>query len=139
MKKQFTTSIGKKVATLVTASVILLGSATASFAFPDKAITKSVSANISYSGLKDQYTVFKVDYKNETLQPFELLIKNENQEIIFSKMYDGKPLNTDVYLSEVPDNCKLTFLIKTGKKNISQTFEISRTYKSVPEMEVTGL
>lgn len=139
MKKHLTNAIGKKVFTLLTASVILFGSASSSFALPERAANTIKAANIYYNGVKGQYVVFKVDYKNEQAEAFELVIKNEQNDILYSKKFDAKPLNTDVLLSELPEACKLTFSIKSGKKDFSQSFEINTNYKTVAELEVKGI
>jgi len=139
MKKQLTNAIQKKVFTLLVAFVIVFSSTVTSYALPDRPSKVAKNAEISYKGLQDKSLVFKVDYKNESAQPFELVIKNEFNDIIFAKKFNASPLNTDVYLSDVPESCKLSFTIRSGKKDFTQTFEINTKTKIVEEFLVKGV
>ncbi|MDB5247721.1 MAG: hypothetical protein JWQ40_2115 [Segetibacter sp.] len=139
MKKQFTTAITKKAFTFLVALVIIFCSTQQSFAFADRSGSEIKTAEITYSGVKDKALIFKVDYKNESSENFQLIIRNEQNDIIYARKYDGKPLNTDIYLSDVPEDCKLTFVIRSGKKEFSQAFAINTSVKTVSELEVKGL
>lgn len=139
MKKQFINSIGKKVFTFAVSFLLIFGSYAKSFAAPSGPASDAKSAYISYKGLKDNYLVFKVDYENQLAQPFELVIKNEHNEVLYSKAFDAKPLNTNVLLTEVPDDSKLTFSIVTKKSNYSQSFAIASRVKTTQEYVVKGL
>lgn len=139
MKKQFTYAIGKKVFTMVLALAIVLCSSVKSFASANTPDSTAKAADITYKGLRDQYLVFKVDYKNELAQPFQLVIKNDLNEVLYRKTFDERPLNTDVLLSEVPENCKLTFVIVSNKKDYSQSFSINTKVRTVEEFIVKGL
>lgn len=139
MKKQVTNAIKKKVFTLLVAFVMVFCSSVKLYALPDRPSSNTKAAEISYKGLQDKLLVFKVDFKNESAQPFELVIKNDFNEIIYSKRFGAKALNTDVYLSDVPETCKLSFIIKTGKKDYSQSFEIDTRTKTVEEYLVKGI
>ncbi len=139
MKKQFTTAIEKKAFTFLVALVIIFSSAANSFALPDRAGNETKAAEITYTGLKDKALVFKVDYKNESSESFQLIIKNEENDVIFARKYEAKPLYTNIILSEAPEDGKLTFVIRTGKRDFSQSFEINTKVKTISEFEVKGL
>ncbi len=139
MKTQLTNAIKKKVFTLLVAFVLVFCSSIKLYALPDRPSALAKSVEVSYKGLQDKALVFKVGFKNEPAQPFLLIIKNEFNDVIFSKKFDAKPLDTDVYLSDVPESCKLTFQIRSGKKDYSQTFEINTKTKVVEEFLVKGI
>ena len=134
MKKQLINSIEKKVFTFLVAFVFFFGSYAKIYASPN-----GESSYFTYTGLKDNFLVFKVDYKNELVQPFKLVIKNEVNEVLYQKMFDAKPLSTNVLLTEVPDNSKLTFSIVTINNNFSKSFEIDTKVKTTEEYIVKGL
>lgn len=139
MKKQLINTIKKGVFTIAVAAVVILGSSTGAFALPDKPVNTAKIAEISYKGIEDNMLVFKVNYKNETSDDFILFVRNEYNEIIYSKKFDGKPLNTNVYLADFPQDCKVTLAIKAGQKMYSQSFEINTDVKTVSEYNVSKL
>lgn len=138
MKKQFINAIERKCFTLFASFVIVFCSFSRSYALPDRPTNVAKTAEISYKGLKDDALVFKVDFKNEAAQPFVLVIKNET-DVIYSKSFKGKALNSDVLVTEVPENCKLSFTIRAGNKDYTQNFEINSKTKVVEELLVKGI
>src|SRR4051812_38951742 len=124
MKKQFINSIAKKAFTFSVALVLIFGSYATASAADNETASEAKSSYVSYKGLKENYLVFKVDYKNEKVQPFQLVIKNEQNDVLYIKNFEAKPLDTDVLLTEVPDNSKLTFSIVSKKDNYSKSFTI---------------
>ena len=140
MKKQSINAISNKVFTFLFVAFLLTG--TVSMANPqvrDTTVNSAKGAEISYEGLRGKQLVFNVAYKNGLSESFQLIIKNDFEEVIYFKAFDAQPLNTKLFFSEIPENCKLTFLIKTGKKEISQAFKISSEVKTVEEYVVKGL
>ena len=139
MKKQLINSIEKKVFTFLVAFVFFFGSYAKIYASPTEPMSKDSAPYFTYTGLRDNFLVFKVDYKNELVQPFKLVIKNEVNEVLYQKMFDAIPLNTNVLLTEVPDDSKLTFSIVTIDNNFSKSFEIDTKVKTTEEYIVKGL
>jgi hypothetical protein len=139
MKKQLINSIEKKVFTFLVAFVFFFGSYAKIYASPKYPMSKDSAPYFTYTGLRDNFLVFKVDYKNELVQPFKLVIKNEVNEVLYQKMFDAIPLNTNVLLTEVPDDSKLTFSIVTINNNFSKSFEIDTKVKTTEEYIVKGL
>ncbi|MCW3114068.1 MAG: hypothetical protein JWR18_2464 [Segetibacter sp.] len=137
MKKQLIKAISKRVFTLFFAGFILCSGSQSVFAADES--TKSKGVEVTYQGLRDKKLVFNVNYKNELSQPFQLTIKNDQDQIIYIKQFDAKPLNTTMLFSEFPENGKLTFLILSGKKEISQAFEINSEVRTVEELIVKGI
>src|SRR5437763_3426090 len=135
MKNKLTKKVSKKVYALFLAA-LLCGASLQSFALPDNKANKA--ADIVYKGMQDNKLVFTVNYSNELAQPFQLVVKNDQNEILYARQFDGKPLNTRMLFTEVPQNCKLTFLIRTGKKEVAQAFEINTQVKTVEEFIVKG-
>lgn len=138
MKKQLTQTIAKKASLLILAVVILFGAAPASYAQTENNISLK-GVEITYQGLQNKKLLFNINYKNEVAEPFELIIKNEQNEIIFFQKYNAQPLNRSILFSEVNDNCKITFLIKTGKKELAQAFKINTEVKTSEEYLVKGI
>ena len=83
MKKQLTNAITKKVFTLLVVLGTLGVVSEKSYALPDKPAKVTKAADISYKGLKDKMLVFKVDYKNEVAEPFQLMIRNDQNEVLY--------------------------------------------------------
>lgn len=137
MKKQLIKPFSTRVFALFFAGFILFSGSQSVFAADDS--TKNKGAEITYQGLRDKKLVFNVNYKNEISQPFQLTIKNDQHQIIYVKHFDAKPLNTTMLFSEFPENGKLTFSIISGKKEISQAFEINSEVRTVEELIVKGL
>jgi len=136
MKKQII-SINKKAFTLFFASALLIGSTATSFAFPDPVASKQME--VSYKGVKDKMLVFSVDYKNVPAEAFQLVIRNDQNEILYFKKFDAKAYSFDILLAEVPEACKLTFSIKSDAKEMKESFEINNTTKLVQEYVVKGI
>jgi len=139
MKKQFSLAITKKVLTFSFALAVIFGTYAKSFAADNETANAAKSSYISYKGLKDNYLVFKVDYKNENAEPFQLVIKNEQSDVLYAKNFSSQPLNTNVLLTDIPDNSKLTFSILSKKNNVSQSFTIASEVKTTQEYVVKGL
>jgi hypothetical protein len=135
MKKQSTNAISKKVFSLFLAASLLCASSQSLYAND----TANKGAEISYKGLQDKNLVFNINYKNELAEAFELVIKNDHNEVIYLKQFDAKPLNTTLLFTEVPEQCTLSFIIRTGKKEVAQLFEIDTQVKTVQEYVVKGL
>jgi hypothetical protein len=139
MKKQFAYSIQKKVFAFLVALVIVFSSSVSLYAVPNPRLPELKQAQVTYKGLQDKFLVFHVDYKNELAQDFILTIRDDHHQVLFSKKYEPTGLSTDILLSDLPEDCKLTFAIRTGKKEFSQAFEINNRVKVVSEYEVKGI
>jgi len=101
--------------------------------------TVNKGAESSYKVLKDKNLVFKIDYKNELSEAFQVVIKNDHNDVIYLKQFDAKPLNATLLFTEVPENCTLSFFIRTGKKEVAQAFKIDTEIKTGQEYIVKGL
>jgi hypothetical protein len=139
MKKQLSNSIQKKAFTFLAAFTLFFSSYATYAASPDSASKDAKASYVSYKGLKDDFLVFKVDYKNELGEPFQLVIRNGQNEVLYRKPFDARPLDTNILLTEIPDNSKLTFSIESRKKSFSQTFAIDAKVRTIEEYVVKGL
>jgi hypothetical protein len=137
MKKQSTKAISKKAVAFTLSFFLFCGISQNLYALPDDVPNKA--AEISYKGLQDNRLVFNVNYNNESGEPYQLLVKNDENFILYAKQFKGKALNTRMLFTEVPQKCKLVFVIKTGKKEVSQSFEIDTQVKTVEEFIVKGI
>lgn len=140
MKKQLTKAISKKVFTLFFAAFIFVAQSASAYAQKTgDTSTAQRGAEISYEGVQGKNLIFNVAYKNELAEPFQLIITNDFNDVLYLKEYNSQPLNTKLSFTEVPENCKLTFSIKTGKKELSQAFKINSRVKTVEEYIVKGI
>ncbi len=138
MKKHVTT-IQRKAVTLLVASALIFSTATMSYASTDSNQNTVKGVEISYKGVENSLLVFNVDYKNELSKTFQLVVKNDQNEVLFVKKYDAKPLNTSIRLSAPSEKVKISIAIETGKKEFSQSFEIDSKIKTVEEFVVKGI
>jgi hypothetical protein len=140
MKKQFINSITKKAVAFSLAFALILAGYSNSFASASGPVGETKAAYVTYKGLKDDnHLVFRIDYKNESEQPFQLVIKNDHGDVLYSKAFDAKPLNSNILLTELPDNSKLTFSIVSKTGNYSQSFKIDSKVRTTQEYIVKGL
>lgn len=139
MKKQSAYPIQKKVFAVLASFVIIFCTNLKTYAFTDSNSTAAKLTAVSYQGLKDKLLVFKVDYKNDLSKPALLVIRGDANEILYRKLFEAKPSNTNILLSEVPENCKLTFEILTVEKSLSQSFQIDTNVKTIHEYVVKGV
>ncbi len=137
MKKQTTSAISKRALTFTFAAFLLFGFNSNATTLPDGVGSKG--PEIVYQGLQDKNLVFNVNYNNETGEPLQLSVRNEENLVLYFKEYKDKQVNTKILFTDLPENCKLTFSIKTGKKEVSQAFEINTEVKTVEEFVVKGL
>lgn len=137
MKKQLTKAISKKVFTFLFVAFVSCTMSTSLYALPDT--TENKGAEITYKGIVDKKLAFNVNYKNELSQNFQLTIKNDQDQIIYSNQFDAKPFNKTMLFSDFPDNSRLTFLITIGKREFSQAFEINSHVTTVEEYIVKGI
>ena len=134
MKMQSTHAISRKVFSLILAAVISGLMPQTVSAHPGKTLGKGVE--ITYAGTRDKGVIFNVNYKNELSQPFQLTVRNEQNDVLYIEQYGATVLHKSILFSEVPENCKLTFSIVVGRKEFSsQTFEIKSHVKTVEELK----
>ena len=134
--KNSTSPLAKNLLTLL---LVIATTASTVHAYPGKGFSLDRPFEISYKGAQDKLLCFKIDFKNEMNQPFQLLIINEQKEVLYKKDYDNKPLNTQLLLSEIPEDCRLTFVINTNDQKLTQSFQINKEVKTVEQFVVKGL
>jgi hypothetical protein len=134
MKKQSTKAISTKVFTFLLAVLVSCTFAQNTYALPDSTSGKGVE--VTFQGLRDKKLVFNVNYKNELAQPFQLTVRNDQDQVIYASKFETAPLNKTMLFSEFPELSKLTFLISTGKEKLAQSFEINTEVKTIEEFIV---
>ena len=137
MKKQST--ISKSIWSFLIAFFVFGATTQQVFANPATNPIADKAAEITYKGLQENKLAFNVSYQNELAQKFQLIVKNDQNEVIYLKDFEARPATVRILFSEVPQNCKLTFLIRTGKKEVSKAFEINSQIKTVEEYVVKGI
>ncbi len=138
MKRTFVKTASKKfMAVTAIAALLSLASFTNANASAT-AIHKSKPVAVEYAGTVNSSVSFNINYKNETGSAFNLVVKNESGDIIYSHAYNDKNFSKKFVINEVPeDGGIVTFLINGAGANLKQTFNISTTTKTVSDVVVT--
>lgn len=137
MKKQFfkTTAI-KFYSTALITSMLVLGTLNSNAA--DKAETSS-AAQVTYIGSSNNLIGFNVNYDNVAQENFTLELVDGQGRVLYTKKYNDKSFNKNIYLKNEGENIKVKFVIKAGKNTINQKFDIDSKVTMVEEVVVTKL
>jgi hypothetical protein len=136
MTRQFLKEIKRKIFTLLALLIIICSGSSQLKAASGKTDNSKEEAQVVYKGVKNELLVFAIEYKNLSKENFAVEIKNDRNEIVYRQNFDAKPLSKNIYLSDVAEKCKLTFSIKSVKKQIDQSFEINHTIKTIEDYDV---
>ncbi len=118
------------------------------FAFTVTAILLSASASlqaqssetvapaaIRHLGNTNETMNFQVKYNNEAGNKFVVVVRDQENNILFQEHYTDKKFDKKFSLPKV-DNNKVIFQIKNVKDNSIQTFEVNTNIKMVEEVIV---
>lgn len=97
---------------------------------------KEAGSAVQYVGTTEKGIVFNVKYDNATAAPFNLIIKNEFGDVVYSQQYSDTNFDKKVMLTKEPGDARLTFIIRSASANIKQSFDIVTTTKTVEEVVV---
>ena len=89
--------------------------------------TPESGAYVKYLGSDEKKFEFKVEFENPTAQPFTLIVRNDEGEVIFSKDYNDVHFAKTIHLmKEGADlqNIRPTFTISAGSRLIQRSFSI---------------
>ena len=118
------------------------------FAFTVTAILLSASASlqaqttetvapvaIRHLGNTTESMNFQVKYENETGSKFAVVVRDQENNILFHEYYTDKKFDKKFSLPKI-DNSKVIFQIKNVKDNSAQTFEVNTNTRLVEEVIV---
>ncbi len=118
------------------------------FAFTVTAILLSASASlqaqstepvspvaITHLGNTTETMNFQVKYDNEAGNKFAVIVRDQDNNILFQEYYTNKKFDKKFSIPKV-DNNKVTFQIKNVKDNSIQAFEVNTNVKLVEEVIV---
>ncbi len=138
MKRTFVKIASKKfMAVTAIAALLSLASFTNVNARTTATSTSSPGA-VVYAGTVNNSVSFNINYNNETGSAFNLVVKNENGDIIYSHTYSDKNFSKKFVINELPeDGGSVTFIINGAGADLKQTFNISTITKTVSDVVVT--
>ena len=118
------------------------------FAFTVTAILLSASASlqaqsgeavkpaaIRHLGNTTETMNFQVKYDNEAGEKFAVVVRDQDNNVLFQEYYTDKKFDKKFSLPKV-DNNKVIFQIKNVKDNAVQTFEVNTNTRLVEEVIV---
>jgi hypothetical protein len=136
----------KTIAAAAAALVLLAGSPASSFAGTgtDKHKTShsgpETAVNVQYIGADDKMFEFKVEFENPTAQKFNLTIRNDEGDVVYSKNYNDVHFAKNIKLMKEGndmENIRPTFAITVGNRLVLRSFKITSSVTS--KVEVTKL
>ena len=132
MKKQsIRVALRKVMMTSAVAAIVLLSnplSGKASNSVDSAATAKQPS--IQYLGNYDNRVWFDVKFSNPTGEKFELVIKDATGDVLYRGQFSDKNFDKKIKFLNEAEELKPTFVIRTGKKEVEQTFAVSTTTKT---------
>jgi hypothetical protein len=96
-------------------------------------------ANVQYLGIYDNSVWFNVKYANPRAEKFELIIKNENNDILFQGKFSDKDFSKKIKILKEQDELKPTFVLRTQNGEVEQSFVVNTTSRVVEDVVVTKL
>ncbi len=91
---------------------------------------------VKYKGIIEDNLEFDVTFLNSTSNTFFFLVKDENNEVIFEKQYQGKSFSKRIQMQQLGGYTKISFTIVTDKGNILSTKQINISTKIIEDIEV---
>jgi hypothetical protein len=99
----------------------------------------STPVSIRYIGKLNDQPVFQIEFDNQNEEYFNVSIRDEEGNILFSEKSKDKKFSRRFQLDKDVNNVKLTFSLRTDKQKQSQVFEVNSNYRVVEDVVVTKL
>lgn len=138
MKTQTINTIAKKlfVASLLTASLFFSAQTFAARNFGDSTIKENLAGKVSvkYIGNSEDGIFFNVKYNNEKGKYFDVVIKDESGEILYSGNFNDKSFDKKFLLPKDHEVSSLSIAVIAGKNDFVQNYNVtvkSNTYTDV--------
>ena len=138
MKKQFFNTANIKVYTsaLLVSFFLLTGFNKAQASGKDY---MPAEAKITCVASESNLITFNVDYKNNEETPFVLELTDDSGLLLYKQKFTEKTFNKNILLKNMGEMVKVNFSIRSGKKVINQTFNITTETKLVENVLVTKI
>lgn len=105
----------------------------------DSAGVSAKKANIQYLGTYDNSVWFNINYANPNAEKFEVIIKNEDNDILFQGKFSDKNFSKKVKILREQDELKPVFILRSQADQTEQRFVINTSTRLVEEVVVTKL
>ncbi|MES1221296.1 MAG: hypothetical protein ABUT20_37695 [Bacteroidota bacterium] len=92
--------------------------------------------SVKYIGTSETGLVFHVTYDNSEANRFEVILKNQDGVVFFDKFFSDQKFDTKIVLTNGADSDNLSFIIKSGKKDLVQKFNIQTRTVQVTDVQV---
>ncbi len=135
MKLTFVKTASKK---FITAAAIIAALSIGAISNAHADEIKENNSAVEYVGAVNENAAFNVKYINASGSDFNLTIKNEIGDVIYSHKYSGKDFRKEILINQIPeDGALVTFIIKGADANFQQSFKINTSAKVTAEVTVT--
>ena len=81
--------------------------------------------SVQYAGTNSNSVVFRVAFENSTAQPFTLIIKNEDGDILFQGKYTDAHFAKAIHLINDGNDITPTFIVRTEDQKFERSFKVS--------------
>ena len=95
------------------------------------------AASIKHISSTNDKLIFQLSLDNEESEKFSVSIKDAMGTTIFYNVYQDKKFDKKFVFEKSEDISKLTFLIRSLKDNVTQTFEINAITRLVENYDVS--
>jgi hypothetical protein len=98
----------------------------------------ATAAEVTYLGVVDEKLVFRLDFKNESGEKFNVSIKSVNGSIFYSEKHNTKNFSKKFLLSKEDfENAALTFIVTTSSARESYVFNLNKVTSVIENIIVT--
>ena len=105
----------------------------------DSVTEKEKQSNIQYLGAEDNSIWFNVKYANPTAEKFSLVIKNADGDILYQGYFSDVNFSRKIKLLIEERDVHPTFIIRKGKEEIAQSFQVNTAKRVREQVVVTRL
>ncbi|MBN9296699.1 MAG: hypothetical protein J0I41_06795 [Filimonas sp.] len=133
MKKQsIRVALRRVMMTSAVAAIVLLSNPLTGRAnnSVDSVATASKQPNIQFLGSYDNSVWFDVKFSNPTGEKFDLIIKDATGDVLYRGQFSDKSFDKKIKFLNEAEELRPTFVIKTAKKEVEQTFAVSTLTKT---------
>jgi len=132
MKSHFANLTMKSLSAAGLAVALVLGHPTNSSAkaLPVKKTIHTLEDKVSlkYIGSNSRSIIFHLQFENPNANAFTLLIKNETGDVVYEGQFNDVHFSKDIYLAVDEMELHPTFVIRSEKQVVEQSFSINRKF-----------
>ncbi|RFM29948.1 hypothetical protein [Deminuibacter soli] len=105
----------------------------------DSVGTSVKKAEIQYLGTYDNSVWFNINFANPNANKFEIIIKNDENEVLYQGKFSDKNFSKKVKILKEQDEMKPTFILRSQDNETEQRFVINSATRLIEEVVVTKL